>query len=342
MYNGHNLIRVTGNVRRAHAVAHLGDGDGLRVGSRLRAVDIVNAADVLRYGSIDFYNHLLGAGHIGFGSANRSGRNNVTILINGAGLNQSHINRVQITAAYPLRHKAQGHIHIFYLAFVDGLSQVCVGLVRHAALQHAGTGKKAVKIVSQRGAGIHGQVQLLSLLCLHGEGLCHLFRITGKGEAGHAQRHSRLNIAGSLAGRTDLGEQRLHLDAAFKGVRHFGVGINEVGLRNTIITLVFHRGVATAFHSLEERNRDAQFFQGSSHGLGIFVGFEVLQEGNGELVPHFHHGNHRNAADGRCPAYILNLVQIAVVGKAADVTEHISSDEGVIILGVEGHTLAEI
>ena len=129
------------------------------------------------------------------------------MLINGAGLDQGHINRVQVSAAHPFGHKAQGHVHVFYLSFVDGVSKVRIGLIGHTALQDTGAGEQAVEIVSQGGPGIDGEVQLLPFLGLHGKRFGHFLGVTGEGKSGHAQGHSRFYVAGCFPGRTDLSEQ---------------------------------------------------------------------------------------------------------------------------------------
>ena len=124
-----NLVRRAGNVRRTYTVRSLYDRNRQTVRRIHRGINIMHTLEFQRLGSIDFHDNRISTLHIRGSIAQRRRRDNIAFFRNSTGLNDSHINLAEITAAAELSRLGKMQVQIIYGTVVYFIAQVLIRLV---------------------------------------------------------------------------------------------------------------------------------------------------------------------------------------------------------------------
>ena len=187
-----DLVRRARDERRADAVVRLHDGNRQAMRRVERHVDVVHALKLQRLRRVDLDDDDIGLLHIRGSVAERSRRNDVALFCDGDGFDDGDVELAEVADACELCGLTQMEVEIVDGAIVDLAPKNGVRLVRQAPLDAVDGGKRVVKLRASRSArpDVNGEGLLLHAL---GQGKRNCLRISGSGEAAHADAHARLN-----------------------------------------------------------------------------------------------------------------------------------------------------
>ena len=187
-----DLVRRARDERRANAVIRLHDGNRQTIRRVERHVDVMHALKLQRLRRVDLDDDDVSLLHIGGGVAERGRGDDVALFRDGDGLDDGDVELAEVADACELCGLTQMEVEIVDGAIVDLAPKNGVRLVRQAPLDAVDGGKRVVKLRASRSArpDVNGEGLLLHAL---GQGKRNCLRISGSGEAAHADAHARLN-----------------------------------------------------------------------------------------------------------------------------------------------------
>ncbi|MPM21153.1 hypothetical protein SDC9_67596 [bioreactor metagenome] len=198
-----HLGRVDGQVLAADPVTGVVDRDGEVERDLVQAAhDVVHALEVLGLPGVHLEDDLVGQIEPGLVVADRGGRDERAVGLDGAQLDDGEVHLAVEPVAELRRDVREVDIRVLDLTGVDLLAGLRIGLVRRPEVHRAGVGQLAVQLGSGRGAGAEADPERLARgvqrLGAGGKSDRHRLRVAGAGEAGDPDHVSVIDQRGGV------------------------------------------------------------------------------------------------------------------------------------------------
>ena len=193
---GGNLFLGAGDVRRADAVARVGDGDYPRVRRQADLEDVVHAHEALGEVLVYLDDDLVRVPDRRVGAA-RGGGEVQSVLADRGALNEGDVQGLARVLVHVHGEVRDVHVAVLHLSPVYGVAQVGIGLVRIAPLHQSGPDHRPVDLVAHGGPDADGQVP--GVARFH-QRIRHRLRVTHACKSADAYRHAAVDEHGGFLG----------------------------------------------------------------------------------------------------------------------------------------------
>ena len=182
--------------------------NGSAIRGRLQAVvDVVHALERHRLPRVHLDDDFVSLLNPRLVVADRRTRNHPSVLEDGGDFDEGNVELAKESVLHELSHVAQVDVHVLHFAGVDALAGFGIGLIGQAQVNAAGHGESAVQLRACGGAGEDADLKLLAAQVgvgnATGKRHGHSLRITGAGEAAHADLVAVLDQGGGFFGAHD-------------------------------------------------------------------------------------------------------------------------------------------